>query len=298
MARSRVLIAVTASLVASICAACRSAPVTSTSDAPSSVLPCDEPIASSVDAELPGEGPLTIGSVELPTGEVVADVIWVTSDFVSDPVQTWVDLVAEYPESGLWPVIIDGLPTELDFVGSAADMRGLDDAENASSTASAALERSAREWQTDLTPYNEFPGLADPEYDCDADLISLIDRSEPFPGYTDSVLIGVVPVRRPSQIVASTGWHGAVNSTLSEVEVSAVLRSWEERYGGALVGLGFADLTVAFTRPPTDTEVRSQLAAEVAIFNTPASSGPDSDQTAIERYAGEISDGVLWLSWD
>jgi hypothetical protein len=46
------------------------------------------------------------------------------------------------------------------------------------------------------------------------------------------------------------GWTGAVNVT-GAAEVSAVLRSWEDRFGAILVGLSFATLTLLVGRPPT-----------------------------------------------
>lgn len=49
-------------------------------------------------------------------------------------------------------------------------------------------------------------------------------------------------------------------------EVSAVLRSWEDRCGAVLVGLGFATMTVLVTRPPATAENAIHLAAEVAAF--------------------------------
>ena len=62
--------------------------------------------------------------------------------------------------------------------------------------------------------------------------------------------IGVVSCRRPADAVALVGWTDAIN-VRPAAEVSAVLRSWEDRFGTILVGLGFATITLMITRPQT-----------------------------------------------
>jgi hypothetical protein len=61
------------------------------------------------------------------------------------------------------------------------------------------------------------------------------------------------------------GWTGAINVT-GAAEVSAVLRSWEDRFGAFLVGLSFATLTLLVGRPPTTDDDSLRVAAEVAAL--------------------------------
>lgn len=77
--------------------------------------------------------------------------------------------------------------------------------------------------------------------------------------------IGMVSCRRPADAVALIGWSGAIN-VRPATEVAAVLRSWEDRFGAVLVGLGFATMTLLVNRPPTEDTAAIHLAAEVAAF--------------------------------
>jgi hypothetical protein len=58
---------------------------------------------------------------------------------------------------------------------------------------------------------------------------------------------------------------GAINVT-GAAEVSAVLRSWEDRFGAVLVGLSFGTMTLLVTRPPTSDDEALRVAAEVAAL--------------------------------
>jgi hypothetical protein len=48
--------------------------------------------------------------------------------------------------------------------------------------------------------------------------------------------------------------------------VSAVLRSWEDRFGVVLAGLGFATLTLLVPHPPGDESEALPIAAELAAL--------------------------------
>ncbi|HEX3955922.1 MAG TPA: DUF4253 domain-containing protein [Trebonia sp.] len=89
-----------------------------------------------------------------------------------------------------------------------------------------------------LAPFGpDFPGLSpaivgeiDPE---------LMQRA--LYQYTRDARIGLVPAQRPADVLARLGWMGAVNSR-STADITAVLRSWEDRFGARLIEVGFADL--------------------------------------------------------
>src|SRR3954465_14554102 len=74
-----------------------------------------------------------------------------------------------------------------------------------------------------------------------------------------------VRCRRPADVVALMGWRGAINRRSAE-EVSAVLRSWEDRFGVVVAALGFATLTLLVPHPPTDGCDALPLAAELAAL--------------------------------
>jgi uncharacterized protein DUF4253 len=61
--------------------------------------------------------------------------------------------------------------------------------------------------------------------------------------------IGLVPASRPADILQRLGWDGACNHRTS-LEIAAVLRSWEDRYGARLLEVGFADIRLFVGRLP------------------------------------------------
>ena len=58
-------------------------------------------------------------------------------------------------------------------------------------------------------------------------------------------LLGLVPAGRPADVPAAAGWFGMCNSWDDVVAMSAVLRSWEDRFGAVLVLMGRATLELA-----------------------------------------------------
>jgi hypothetical protein len=98
--------------------------------------------------------------------------------------------------------------------------------------------------------------------------------------------IGLVSCRRPVDAVALIGWTGAID-VRPAMEVSAVLRSWENRFGAILVGLAFATMTLLVTRRPTEDADVVQLAADVAAFC------PDALWQPEEQWPYEPRDATL-----
>lgn len=65
---------------------------------------------------LPGEGPVQFGSVALPAGRLITaeygsgePVAWATGDPVPEPGQVWAALSAARDQTGLVPILLDGL---------------------------------------------------------------------------------------------------------------------------------------------------------------------------------------------
>lgn len=84
-----------------------------------------------------------------------------------------------------------------------------------------------------------------------------------------------------------SGWLGAINVT-GPAEVAAV-RSWEERFGVVLAGLGFDTLTLLVPHPPGDERHALPIAAEIAALCPDALwQGPASTLSELAR--------TLWAS--
>jgi hypothetical protein len=103
----------------------------------------------------------------------------------------------------------------------------------------------------------------------------------------------LVPVSRAADVPKAIGWLGPVNHGLSGEDVSAVLRSWEERFGAVLVSIGFATLVVQVARRPESEKQLSSLVGEHHAFC------PDNiDQgMAPETYFDGIAEWTPWSFW-
>lgn len=107
-------------------------------------------------------------------------------------------------------------------------------------------------------------------------------------------LLGLVPATRGADTLALCGWDGPCNHTGHIQEISAVLRSWEERFGARVVAVGFATLDLSVAAPPITVEQGLRLAAEHFAFC------PDNiwqgGQTFAE-YAQDQVDATRWSFW-
>jgi hypothetical protein len=77
--------------------------------------------------------------------------------------------------------------------------------------------------------------------------------------------------------------------------LSAVLRSWEDRFATRVIGVGFAELYLSVAAPPTDHAAAFHIAAEHFAFcpdNVWQGSTPD-----LAGYAGQLVDAPIWSFW-
>lgn len=198
-------------------------------------------------AKRPGD--LTaLDRLDLPAGRLVSSaghpeagpVAWL-SDGSGDQAALWTTLAVQFPDTGLWPLAAETLAGD----GSRPWERG-------EFTGPGSIVRDAGQV---LRPRGvEVPGRT-----------SQTRRVElRSPGWAAQILL--VPVMRPADAPAQLGWSGTVNSNLDGGDVSAVLRSWENRFGAVLSGLGFDTLTLIVAQPPTEpTEIR-QVMQEIYAF--------------------------------
>lgn len=147
-----------------------------------------------------------------------------------------------------------------------------------------------------LRPYGaNFPGLARKSP------LRVDPRAEA--GNTGSILarrgtyrLGLVPVERPADVPAVLGWAGMIKSTEQVEAISAVLRSWEDRFGATLVVLGFDELELSVAAPPRTPGRALVLAAEHRSFSLRTFSGQPGN---LREYAGGLLHRRHWrFSWD
>ncbi|MCB5167849.1 DUF4253 domain-containing protein [Streptomyces bambusae] len=121
---------------------------------------------------------------------------------------------------------------------------------------------------------------------------------------TAAVLIGaggrgrprpaLVPARRSADLPAAAGWTGPTNHTNDTAVLSAVLRSWEDRYGARVVALGFDHLLASVASPPVTSAAALAVAAEHFAFC------PDNvwqGAGSIREYARELRGAHTWTFW-
>ncbi len=143
-------------------------------------------------------------------------------------------------------------------------------------------------------PYGrDWPGLAptrkpvtDPDRQAVACVAELL-RHQP------ALRLGLVAADRGADALAIAGWDGATNYT-ETVRLSAVLRTWEDRFGVRVIGAGSADLYLSVAAPPTTVAEALPVAAEHFAFcpdNVWQGTGP------LTRYAEGLVNTPLWRFW-
>jgi Domain of unknown function (DUF4253) len=241
-------------------------------------------------------------SLDLPPGRWHGP-IWVSDEPLTEP-GIYRNCVATFERTGLWPVLI---PHDERFAANDEDW--IDDRGRFAPAAHLVeavdvAETLARWWDPFccaggtgcLRPYGgTFPGLT---------------RKSPLrvdplaeAGNTGSILarrgtyrLGLVSVERPADAPAVLGWTGMSKSTDQVAEISAVLRSWEDRFGAALIVLGFDELELSVAGPPRNQGRALILAAEHRSFSVRSFSGQPGN---LREYASGLLHRRHWrFSWD
>ncbi|GAB3485320.1 DUF4253 domain-containing protein [Amycolatopsis cihanbeyliensis] len=225
--------------------------------------------------------------------------LWVSERPLDEP-DRYPACVAAHPDSGLWPVLIPGdLRFELggedwildrDWIPPARDqVPGVD----AAATLAGWWGKPCCAGHC-LDPFGaEFPGLAR----------RTPRRADPLAeaGNTGSVLarqgnsrLGLVATERPADIPALLGWPGMINTTRDVAAISAVLRSWEDRFGAVLLSLGFDTLELSVAAPPKTPERALVTAAEHRAF---CLENFTSRQGDLREFADDLLGVRLWRFW-
>ncbi|WP_427016532.1 DUF4253 domain-containing protein [Pseudarthrobacter sp. P1] len=127
-----------------------------------------------------------------------------------------------------------------------------------------------------------------------------LERSEHwgagYPGPEAGLLL--VPTTSPAAVPGLVGWTGACNYFLGGREISAVLGSWEERFGAVLYQLGEATLTLLIGRPPTTPAAARALATEHYLL-CPDNFYPQDYRPPISEgdYARRLLGAPAWDFW-
>ena len=275
-------------------------------------------------ARLPVEGELRLGSVTLPRGHLIRardgdgePVAWATADPVPEPGRVWAALSAAHSQTGLVPILLDGLEGDTrhpwdngEFAGSLDISRldGLDPGRVVEALWARMLEpvHAGEEEDPGLAelrvPFTrQFPGLAPPgdtplttaerQHALDVVLPQMRLTLLPRP----AARIGLVAADRPADVLPAIGWEGVTNRGAEFLlPLAAVLRSWEERFGARLIDVGFAEIRLLVECPPRTLEAATRIAAEhYVLCDECAGEG----LTDIRRIAASLVNAPIWAFW-
>ncbi|GAA2144539.1 DUF4253 domain-containing protein [Actinomadura napierensis] len=239
----------------------------------------------------------------LPPGRLVAPeegpedavVLWVSDEPHAGLGGLWCRLYDERAKTGLYPLLLDtlnGEPArpwhdgELYNEDSVADIDALD--------VEAVLlgHRDGAESEDEEAALGPWPGLAAPGDGVrEADECARV--SAELGAEDTEFLLGLVPAARGADALTAMRWSGPVNHS-GTAEISAVVRSWEERFGARVVMVGFADLGLSVAAPPRTIEHARAVAAEHEAFC------PDNIWQGVgdmDEYAAGLVDRPRWSFW-
>ncbi len=259
---------------------------------------------------LPAATSASLAGMPLPNGILIAPdpefaahrtgdpVAWATQDVQGEIAATWQKLATAFATTGLWPFAaadLDGTGRPW-TTGESLARQPVAVADTASLLAAmwARAVPDAEEDDPDvldeLEPFDRaFPGLAPGTTGIDDEtaLVTALGRSP--------TRLGLVAVERPADALAALGWLGAVNLHDDPGVLSAVLRSWEDRFGAVLVGVGFDTVTLAVQRPPTTLAHAERVAAEqFALCPDLVQQGAGSIAALAEALVGSSTWSLWW----
>ncbi len=139
-------------------------------------------------------------------------------------------------------------------------------------------------------PFDEFPGLL-PALPPAEDPVAAAARMAEG---TARAYLAIVPVSRPADTVAALGWTGACNYSEDLAGLSAVLRSWEDRFGALLVRMDASTLWVSVASPPRDDDECRRIAAEHFTFCRDVDW---EDPRPLRNYAATLRGNPTWRFW-
>jgi hypothetical protein len=224
----------------------------------------------------------------------------------------WAALLELHPQTGLVPIQLDGMGGDTRFPWDYGDFIETADPREADGLDAGAVLRE--EWNSWVPPPSledseyiamrapftrAFPGLAPPgrmpltEAERQQALDSVLPRIRQAHRATRSARIGLVAAGRPADVPTVIGWAGLVNHGKELLPLTAVLRSWEDRFGAQLIDVGYDRLRLFVERPPRTLEAAQRIAAEHVVLADEAIDGMKN----IPNIAIRLVNTPIWTFW-
>lgn len=274
---------------------------------------------------LPADGEVFVGGVPVPSGarirpeqyeihgpngseglsELLACIGWYTpTDWGGTP-DCWGQLANVFTRTGLWPVV-GGPGNRCAAPARTQNNRppSRDHGDEASNVLQCCWDGMAlvnRETGEPLPekrpPFAGVPQGAPPEDFVEK--VPFVRSSHWGAGYggAEAGLL-LVSATRPADVPRLVGWTGPGNYFLGGREISAVLKSWEERFGAVLYQLGGTTMTLRVARPPS-TRAAAQVLMEEHYLLCPDNFYPQDQRPPVSRgdYATRLVNAPAWDFW-
>lgn len=185
----------------------------------------------------------------------------------------------------VWITALDAIRPPADPVAAVARVQNIDPE-----------EFLASHWSSNCPlcgcrdPFGGFPGLA-PRSRSSTDPL---ERAASAEALLRSGRLAIVPGERPTDVITALGWTGPCNQGTDLAALSAVLRSWEERFGAVLVRVDAATLWMSVAAPPRTSEHAERIAAEHFCFCRDVD---EQDPRPLRSYAAELIGRSTWRFW-
>jgi hypothetical protein len=241
-------------------------------------------------------------------------VCWVTEE--PAPGGLWSHLRAAHHRSGLWPLLV------FDEVGDAAfGWFGEDESSLALLDPATLLPEwwkglghpflTGAEWRAlglaEQGPPGQdgsgpdWPGLAAPGVSgADPDKLSE-ELAERMVARQAPAKLALVAATRSADSLALAGWTPSDDESYFAGALSAVVRSWEDRFGARVVAVGRGTLWLSVAAPPTTIEHAVRVTAEHVAFCPEVEPRDDfefdPERSDFVQYAESIVGQDLWRFW-
>jgi hypothetical protein len=207
--------------------------------------------------QIPKNGTPEMSGITLPKGArqpVKGAAYWASDGPVSELESLMFGLASIFPDTGLWPVAWSFPEAPVDYMGGGHhDIDAIDEI----NVQDLLTERWTR-YRAEIdgaSAETEFPGLAAAQPPGDNQTPGSLTSTLTEPAY-----LLLVPCSRPADAITALGGVGAVTPPST---ISAVLRSWEERFGAVLCEAAPEVTKLTVTRPPQHHDQALALAAEL-----------------------------------
>lgn len=250
------------------------------------------PFFASRPGDVPASGEPTIAGIQLPAGIACPGdgppTYWRTLEPIDDPRRLTSPLAGAFAQTGLWPLLYawEEDPENYWFGGPGVPHDLAVDIDEV-------MHSQWESWkQATWGPkpiFAEFPGLAEPqgasEEGASGDPFALINDDARRASWEPTRSLLLVPCRRPADVLAVVGWDF---SQMPYPIMTALLRSWEERFAAVPVQIDLATITLNVGRPP---QTHTQAQRLVAEFAAVCELAIDKDDDWLDRTASLLLHG-------